>query len=97
MVGAAPVGMNQKNLYQVTEPDHQNKDHDADFQAPESPQLKRQNGKNAHCRNDRGNKHHRGPGKPQMEEVAAKKQVEAERGAKFGQIGGQRRKLGRYP
>ena len=57
-----PVGVHQEDLDQVTNPDHQNKDHDADFQGPETPQLKRQDGKDADRGDDRGNKHHRGPG-----------------------------------
>ena len=91
MVGdLPPVGMNQKDLHQVTEPDHQNKHHDADFQAAESAQLQRQDGKHANGGNDGGDKHHRGAGKPQVKKVAAEKQVEAERGAKkLGQVGGQ--------
>ena len=85
-----PVGMNQEDLHQVAEPDHQNKHHDADFQSAKTSQLEGQDGEHANSGNDGRDKHDRGAGKPEMEKVAAEKEVKAKRSAKkLGQVGGQ--------
>ena len=99
MVGnLAPVGMNQEDLHQVTKPDHQNKHHDPDLERAEAAQFKSQDGKDADSRDDGRDKHDRGASQPQVKEVAAEKQVEAQRGAKkFGQVGSQRRQLRGHP
>ena len=93
-----PVRVHKKDLDQITETNQQNKDNDANFQAPETPQFEGQDGEDARGGDNRGEKHHRGPRKPQMEKVAAEKQVEAERGTKkLSQVGGQRREFRSYP
>jgi len=85
-----PVGMNQEDLHQVAEPDHQNKHHDADFERAKTAQLESQDGEDAHGGDNGRDKHHRGAGQPEVEKVAAEKEVKAERGAKkLGQVGSQ--------